>query len=275
MSSTSDLPRLYALLGDPVHHSRSPALHQAAFTALGLPHRYFALRVPPERLGAALVGARALGLAGLNLTIPHKQAALPHLDDLSPSAARIGAVNTVILRDDRLYGDNTDSPGFAAALGQLRARTPSAAIVLGAGGAARAVVDALLHQVGVDQIRWVSRAGLPPPHDPRIRALTYPQLAAGPLAADLLVHCTSVGMAGGPAELPIPLDLTTMPAGAAVLDLVYPRPSGGLLDRAEARGLAVQDGLETLLWQAVYAQERWQGRPLPAPVIEAMRAALR
>ena len=266
--------RLYAVLGDPIAHSRSPALHAAAFAALGLPHVYLALRVAPADLPAALAGARALGLAGLNLTTPHKRAALAHLDELGPAARRIGAVNTVTLAGGRLHGDNTDSPGFAAALRRLGAR-PRRAVVLGGGGAAAAVLDALLGELDAEDVRWVSRdpAALRP-SDPRVRPLASPDLAAAPLAADLLVHCTTVGMAGGPPDLPVPLDLATLHPGAAVVDLVYPRPPGGLLDRAQALGYAVQDGLETLLQQAVLAQERWHGRPLPAPAVAAMRAAL-
>ncbi|MCA9711823.1 MAG: shikimate dehydrogenase (NADP+), partial [Myxococcales bacterium] len=139
------LPRVFGVLGDPVAHSRSPAMHGAAFAALGLPHCYFAFHVRPPQLAAALAGARALGLGGLNLTVPHKQAACALVDALDPAAARIGAVNTVCMEGSRLVGLDTDGEGFLAGLAELPGGEPSSAVVLGSGGAARAVVDALAH----------------------------------------------------------------------------------------------------------------------------------
>lgn len=270
--------RCFGVLGDPIAHSRSPAMHAAAFAALGLPHVYLAFHVRPEGLAAALAGAAALGLGGLNLTVPHKRAALPLVDALSDVARRIGAVNTVILRDGRLVGDNTDSPGFAAALRQLDARPIRRALVLGGGGASLAVIDALLGELGAEAVRWVSRAPerleAPAGVDrSRLACVGYEALA-GPLDADLLVNCTTVGMHGGAAAFPVELALDTLDAGARVVDIVYPRPPGGLLDRAEALGHAVQDGREMLLWQGVLALERWLELEVPAEAVAAMRATL-
>ncbi len=321
------LPVVFGVLGDPVAHSRSPAMHNAAFTALGLPHRYAAFHVRPAALADALAGARALGLGGLNLTVPHKRAALALVDELTPRARRIGAVNTIILRAGRLVGDNTDGLGFAAALRELfeaklepaargetrstpgtaslrrhaRGEDPGArrdadsrhgparaprvreAVVLGAGGAARAVIDALArdreHGLSVEHVRWVTRnpaalaeqlhSGAP------LRAVEITGYERLELArVELLVNCTTVGMRGGPARFPTPIEPARLAPGARVVDIVYPRPPGGLLDRAAAAGCHVQDGLVMLHWQGVFALERWLGRPLPSAAVAAMRAAL-
>ncbi len=284
---------MFGVLGDPVAHSRSPAMHNAAFAALGLPHRYAAFHVRSEGLADALAGARALGLGELNLTVPHKRAALELVDELTPRARRIGAVNTVILDGGRLRGDNTDGLGFAAGVRELfqpRANETGAsptireAVVLGAGGAARAVIDALAHDrehgLEVEHVRWVTRrpAALREQLRARATALSSVQIEGYEglrlRGASLLVNCTSVGMRGGPERFPTPIEPALLAAGARVVDIVYPRPPGGLLDQAEAAGCHIQDGLVMLHWQGVFALERWLGRSLPDAAIAAMRAAL-
>lgn len=277
----ADQARCFGVLGDPVSHSRSPAMHAAAFAALGLPHRYFAFHVPPARLAAAVRGAAALGFGGLNLTVPHKQAALSLCNELAPAARRIGAVNTLIFREDAIVGDNTDGRGFAAAARELGMGHVRSAMVLGTGGAARAVVDAIVHELlGPEgQVRWVSRspaalAGELPPGGPVV-AVGWDAVAAGP-PVELLVNCTTVGMAGGPERFPIATAalVARLARGARVIDVVYPRPAGGLLDAAAAAGAVVQDGLPMLLWQGVFAEELWLKRRLGPEVVAAMRAAL-
>lgn len=267
------LPRCFGVLGDPVAHSRSPVMHAAAFASLGLPHRYMAFHVEPAGLAAAVRGAAALGFGGLNLTVPHKQAAVDLCDELTATARRIGAVNTVLFKDGKIVGDNTDGLGFADAVRELGA-APVDAVVLGGGGAALAVIDALVHELGARAVRWASRdpSGLRAVSG--VEAVDYAALVSRRLDADLLVNCTTVGMRGGPAEFPVPLALDGLRAGARVVDVVYPRPAGGLLDAAEAAGVVVQDGLPMLLWQGVRALERWLARPLPPATIAAMRAAL-
>jgi len=273
--------RCFGVFGDPIAHSRSPAMHGAAFEVLGLPHVYLAFAVARAGLGPALRGAAALGFGGVNLTVPHKREALSLVDALSDRARRIGAVNTVVFDEGRLYGDNTDSPGFATALAQLGAAPVGRAMVLGGGGAARAVVDGLLREVegqAVEELLWVSRdpARLSPHPDGRgrLRCLDYSAIETR-LGVELLVNCTTVGMGGGPPRFPVELALDTLEGAAPrVIDIVYPRPPGGLLDRAQALGAAVQDGREMLLWQGVLALERWLGEPLPEAAIAAMRAAL-
>lgn len=268
------LPRCFGVLGDPVAHSRSPAMHAAAFAALGLPHRYLAFHVRPDGLADAVRGAAALGFGGLNLTVPHKVKAIPLCDALGAEARRIGAVNTICFEAGRIVGHNTDGRGFAAAARVLGAGDVRSAMVLGTGGASLAVIDAIVGELlgPGGQVRWVSRdPGAV--HDPRVRMIGYAQID-GPV--DLLVNCTTVGMAHGPGEFPggYAALLGALAPGARVIDLVYPRPPGGLLDRAAAAGAAVQDGLEMLLWQGVFAEELWLGRELGPEVARAMRAAL-
>jgi shikimate dehydrogenase len=264
--------RAFGVLGDPVAHSRSPAMHDAAFAVLGLPHRYFAFHVPPAALPAALAGARALGLGGLNLTVPHKQAAVALVDVLAPEAARIGAINTVCREGARLVGRNTDGVGFLAGLRELPGSGPTTAVVLGSGGAARAVVDALVHEARAEVV-WVGRDPAALPSGPW-RPASYqalPQLLAG---ADLLVNATTVGMKGGPLAFPVPVPIERLPAGARVVDLVYPAPAAGLVAAATGRGLPAQDGRPMLLWQGVRALEEWLAMSVPPDVVQAMRAAI-
>lgn len=272
------LPRCFGVLGDPVAHSRSPAMHAAAFAALGLPHRYLPFHVPPEGLAAALRGAAALGFGGLNLTVPHKVAALATCDALGEAARRIGAVNTVCFEGGRIVGHNTDGRGFAAAARALGVGAVRSAMVLGAGGASFAVLDAIASELlgPGGQVRWVSRDPAPRTTlGEQVARIGYAQIEGGP-PVDLLVNCTTVGMAHGPAAFPAALEaiVGALAPGAAVIDIVYPRPAGGLLDRAAAAGAAVQDGREMLLWQGVFAEELWLGRGLGPEVVAAMRAAL-
>ncbi len=264
--------RVFGVLGDPIGHSRSPAMHSAAFEALGLPHRYFAFHVRPEGLETALAGARVLGLGGLNLTVPHKRAACALMDGLDPAAQRMGAVNTVCVEGTRLIGLNTDGLGFLAGLQELPGGDPKVAVVLGSGGAARAVVDALHYEVGAE-VRWVSRRPEALPAGPW-RPCRWDTVGESLSNARLLVNATTVGMQGGPSAFPGPLPLERLASRARVVDLVYPRSPGGLLDRAEQAGHHGQDGLPMLLWQGVRALEEWLAMSMPPEVVDVMRAAI-
>lgn len=256
-------------------------MHTAAFAALELPHRYLAFHVPAAGLATALRGAAALGFGGLNLTLPHKQPALALCDVLAPAARRIGAVNTICFHEGQIVGHNTDGRGFTAAARTIGVETVERALILGGGGGALAVVDAFTHGLlsPKGEVFWVSRdpAGLIArgATDPRVRATGYDQLPP-PGTVELLVNCTTVGLAGGPREFPVPSGrlLALLAPGARVIDIVYPRAPGGLLDRAEEHGAVVQDGLEMLLWQGVFAEELWLGQDLGIVAIAAMRAAL-
>lgn len=262
------LPRCFGVLGHPIEHSRSPAMHNAAFEALGLRHHYLAFDVTPDRLRTALTGAATLGFGGLNLTVPLKTLALSLMDRLEPEAEAIGAVNTVCFSEDGMVGRNTDGAGFIEALEELVPVMPQRAVVLGGGGASRAVVHGLL-AAGV-HVHWVSRDpdALPPWACERG---SYAQLGSALGTADLLVNGTTVGMKGGPREFPIPLALEAMPEHAAVADLVY--PATVLVARARARGLASMDGLPMLWGQGVLALQHWLGITLGPGPRRAMREA--
>jgi shikimate dehydrogenase len=246
-------------------------MHEAAFRALGLPHRYVACRVRPRQLAPALEGARALGFSGLNVTVPHKQAVCSLLDELHPLAARIGAVNTIRIEGDRLCGHNTDVGGFVRALGEAGSAPAGPAVVLGTGGAARAVIEGL-RVLGRDIVcvgrkaTVVGGAGL--------HVVDYGGVNDALAGAGILVNATSVGMKGGPTAFAVEIPLKGLEPDAIVVDLVYPRPAAGLLAAAEEAGHRTLDGLSMLLWQGVEALEIWLQQTLEDQVIDAMRRAL-
>jgi shikimate dehydrogenase len=262
------------VIGDPVRLSLSPALHNAAFAAMGLDWVSLAFAVPPAALEAALTGARALGIRGLSVTMPHKAAVAARMDHLSPTAARLGAVNCVVVEPDGLAGDNTDGEGFLAALRRGAGFDPSGrrCLVVGAGGAARAVLLALAG-AGAAELIVVGRT------PERVRAAADVAGAAcrrGAASeaggADLVVNATPIGMAGTPNsdELP-PVDPELLGPAQLVVDLVYaPRPTRWLA-RAGQQGAVTLDGLGMLVHQAARQIELWTGRPAP---VEAMWQAV-
>jgi shikimate dehydrogenase len=285
---------LTGLLGYPLGHSVSPAMHNAAFQALGLDGRYDALPTPPERLAETVAGLRAAGYRGVNVTIPHKQAVMPLLDELSEAARAIGAVNTVIVDQGltvlgrtvspaALRGDNTDWLGFLHpldALGfDLRGKS---ALLLGAGGSARAVVYALIRRGLAHLSIWArtpARAADLAAHAQTLSpSLTIHQFTNSPLTINhspaLIVNTTPLGMWPHVDASPWPADLP-IPAGALVYDLVY-RPERTLfLQQAEAAGCATQGGLEMLVVQGAAAFELWTGQQPPLEVMmTAARASL-
>ncbi|MGH1341599.1 MAG: shikimate dehydrogenase family protein [Nannocystales bacterium] len=260
------------MLGHPIGHSKSPAMHTAAFEALGLPHRYLAFDVAPDGLADALVGAAALGFGGLNLTVPLKTHALALMDELAPEAEAIGAVNTVCFTEAGTLGRNTDGAGFMEALRPLLDTLPARAVVLGGGGASRAVAHALAES-GV-QVQWVSRRPGALPGWSGVTALGYDELWAVLGEAELLVNGTTVGMQGGALGFPVPVEVTALPARAVVADLVYPEPTGGLVAQARSRGLRAMDGLPMLWGQGVLALEHWLGVSLHTRARTAMRVSL-
>lgn len=272
--------QLFGVLGDPVEHSLSPRMQNAAFAAAGLPHLYLRYRVAPRGLARAFDEARRLGMGGLNLTVPLKEAALSLVDELSPAAARIGAVNTIVFRGRRLRGDNTDARGFLRSLaGRVRLRGATAVIV-GAGGAARAVGTALVDG-GVGRIvvanRTPSRAGalvrsLATMGTARVEAVRLAALAErGTLAgAALVVNTTPTGLHGrGPR-----IRYAAAPSRCLFVDLVYgARPTPFLVGAARA-GRPTLDGSGMLLHQGALAFETWTGRPAPlAAMADALIAA--
>ena len=267
--------RVVGIIGNPVAHSRSPAMHNAAFATLGLDWVYVPLPVDAADVPAAVAAVRALGMAGVNVTVPHKEAVLPHLDALTPLARRVGAVNTVVNRNGRLLGDNTDVHGFAATLRQHGARLRGRhALVIGAGGAARAVLAALTES-GVGRVTIANRTAARAAD--LARRLRGPRRDVVPLAAlqdparladvALVVNTTSLGLYD--TTFP-PLAVTATPTRCLFVDLLYGRDTA-FLRAARRAGRPTGDGSEMLLHQGARAFTLWTGRRAP---LAAMRAAL-
>jgi shikimate dehydrogenase len=263
--------RLAAVIGFPVRHSLSPAMHNAAFVELALDWVYVACEVAPGAVEWAFAGVRALGLGGLSVTIPHKEAALDAVDEVSDAARAVGAVNTVVpVGNGRLRGDNTDGAGFLASLAD-QGFDPDGRVcaVLGAGGAARAVVYALAG-AGAAEVVVVNRT---PARTETTATLAGAAGRVGAPAdvrsADLVVNATPIGLAGsGPDELPVDPELLRQ--GQLVVDLV-PNPAvTPLMRAARARGAGDAGGLGMLVHQGALAFELWTGHPAP---VEVMRAA--
>ncbi len=256
------------VLGWPVRHSLSPRLHGHWLKRYGLAGSYEHLPVPPQVFGGYVRALVAEGYAGANVTVPHKQAALALCDAVDPAARAIGAVNTLVFRDGRILGSNTDAYGF---LENLRQEVPDwrpaagPAVVLGAGGAARAVAFAL-REAGVPQVRVLNRTAARAERlaDDLGEGIAARAWAAAALeGANLLVNTTSLGMSGHP---PLEIDLTPLPAGALVTDIVYVPLETPLLRAARAAGHPTVDGLGMLLHQARPGFEAWFGR---APEVDA------
>jgi len=268
--------RLFGVLGDPVDHSLSPAMQNAAFDAAGLPHLYLRYRVAPAALEDALAEARRLGMGGLNLTVPLKEAAVPLCDALTPAARRIGAVNTVVVRGRRLVGDNTDAAGFVRA---VRSRVPlrgAHAVLIGAGGAARAVGTALV-DAGCARVIVANRtrergehlaARLSALGAPDARAVPLAALARGDVLADaaVVVNTTPLGLRGGALDV----RAAASPARCLFVDLVY-GASTPFLDAAARARRPTLDGMPMLLHQGALAFQAWTGRRAP---LAAMARAL-
>ncbi|MDH5205509.1 MAG: shikimate dehydrogenase [Hylemonella sp.] len=255
---------LAGVMGWPVAHSRSPAIHNHWIREHGLNGSYVLLPVQPDRLGDAMRGLSALGFAGCNLTIPHKVAAMALVDRVDPLAQRIGAINTVVVQTDgTLAGYNTDAFGYIQSLLDARPdwRADAGPVtVLGAGGAARAILVALAER-GAKEIRLCNRSldkaqALAAEFGAPIRALPWEEREQALEGCALLVNTTSLGMKGQPA---LEISLDALPPHAMVSDIIYVPLETELLAAARARGLVAVDGLGMLLNQARPAFEHWFG----------------
>lgn len=261
--------KIAGVMGWPIAHSKSPLIHRFWLKELGLNGDYSRFAVQPADLGPAVRALPALGIAGVNVTVPHKVAIMEHLDAIEPVAAAIGAVNTVVVKDGRLVGSNTDLAGFLEPLAGL---APERAVVVGAGGAARAVLLGL-KQRGVQHVSVMNRSV----H--RAAALLAELGIDGeamPLdrpvpAADLLVNASSLGMKGQP---PLRLDLAALSSAATVYDIVYAPLETELLIEAGARGMTCIDGLNMLIGQAAVAFQRFFGAAPPRAKDAALREIL-
>jgi shikimate dehydrogenase len=267
---TSAPSRRFAVIGDPVAHSKSPAMHAAAYRALGLPHAYEAVRVAAGDLPRVVAALREGTYDGINVTVPHKEAVLALVDAVDESVESVGAANTLVRVDGRVVAYNTDARALAQELRDLagpRSWPEGAALILGSGGAARAALAALRGDLGVTEIvlRARSSRGLP----------TAPLRASSATDARVItvVQATSAGMHGAAPGEPVAdaVAWEALPAEAIALDVVYAPPDTPFLRAARARGLRCANGLGMLARQGALAFELWLGQPAP---LDAMRAAL-
>ncbi|HZO87950.1 MAG TPA: shikimate dehydrogenase [Chthonomonadaceae bacterium] len=272
--------KVVGVFGFPVEHSLSPAMHNAAFAALRLSYIYIPFPVRPEALGPAIRSLPALGIVGVNLTIPHKESVLPFLDDITTEARDVGAVNTVHCVEDKLLGDNTDGRGFYEPLRELGVDLQGKqAVVLGAGGAARAVVFRLAregaHIVLANRTperaerlaQAVASAGFGA-EAVRPLALDQTQEIADAIAgAELLVHTTRIGMYPETDALP-PVPLEAFHPTLLVYDLVYNPVETQLLKQARKHGCRTLTGVKMLVYQGAVAFQRWTGLWPPTEIME-------
>ena len=261
---------VFAVIGYPIEHSLSPAMHNAAIGKLGIDCVYVPFRVVPGELRMAVEGFRAAGIRGLNVTIPHKQRIMNYLDSVDGLARRIGAVNTVVNRKGKLAGYNTDAYGFLKPLRKLRRLGNSTVFVFGAGGAARAIVYSLLTQkVGRIYItdRDNARAARLAREMKTRKAVyvKYDNSTVRDIAgkADILVNATNTGMSRGD---PLLIDPRCLKKGALVYDIVYNRETE-LVKKARARGIKCLDGVDMFVNQGAVSLEYWTGRKAPLDVM--------
>ncbi len=263
----------YGIIGNPVSHSLSPAMHNAAFTALGMNCVYIPL--PTSDLRAGVEGIKALGFKGASVTIPHKEDVIPHVDVLDPVAARIKAVNTLVIgsresaTDYNVYGYNTDWVGANRALEEKIDLNGRKALILGAGGSARAIGYGLL-EAGTEIVlsnRTIERGEL---LASQLGCAFTPLEQLDGVEADVLINTTSVGMV--PAVDTTPVDHTLLSRFTVVMDIVYAPLATRLLREAGDAGCQVIDGLSMLLYQGAAQFELWTGREAP---VEVMRRVLR
>ncbi len=262
------MTKTVGLIGWPVEHSRSPEMQNAAFAALGLDWRYILLPTPAHQLGAVMARLRSGELLGANVTIPHKQAVMPFLDEIDPAAQAVGAVNTIVRRDDRLVGFNTDKVGFKRALLETGVEVKDhPCALLGAGGSARAVLYVLresgacvtMYARDVEKARALHADGRP-----------LGALSEIDPATKLIVNTTPVGLSPNVEASPWP-DVAPFPTKALIFDLLSNPPRTRLMQQAEQAGLCAVNGWNMLVYQGAAAFEKWTGI---APPIDVMKQAL-
>jgi shikimate dehydrogenase len=267
----SGTTRVAAVIGEPIRHSLSPVIFNAAFAALDLDWVFAAFEVPEGGARAAVDAMRALGLAGLSVTMPHKSAVAAAVDRLTPVAQALGAVNSVVARGGRLLGDSTDGPGLLDALAADEGFDPAGrrCLVVGAGGAGRAVVRALA-EAGASEVvvanRTRSRAEAAVALAPGVARLGRPDEADG---ADLVVNATPLGMA----DASLPVDPARLGPGQLVVDLVYHPALTPLVEAARARGAVAVNGLGMLIHQAAHQFRLWTGEDPPLAAMSAAATA--
>jgi len=276
------------LVGYPVSHSLSPVMQQAAFDAFHIEANYVLWETPQDQLAGKIASLRSSTMLGANVTIPYKENVVQLVDECDPFAARIGAINTIVNREGRLYGYNTDAPGFITALIEFGAYPfdcyGKQVVILGTGGAARAAAIGLLEK-GVSELvflgrteahvqnilRHLSMFSVKMHRNTHIEGALfgYPEVREFLSDAELVVNATSIGLNMDDSELLI--DVNVLPITTLVMDMIFNPPFTPLLRAAMAHGCQVLNGLSMLLYQGALAFELWTGRPAP---IEVMQKAL-
>jgi shikimate dehydrogenase len=261
-STIDGATQVYGILGRPVAHSLSPAMHNAAFRELGINAVYVAFEVAD--LAQAVAGLRGLQIRGASVTIPLKEEIIPLLDELDPQAARIGAVNTVVNRDGHLVGYNTDWLGALKALEEKTAIAKKRVLILGAGGASRAIAFGILEKGGQVAVTDVDRdKALALSRQLWVEVVAPDYLGQYP--ADILINATPVGME--PKSGDIPIDPNLLARFQVVMDIVYKPLETRLLKEARSQGCQVIDGLRMLIHQATEQFALWTGQPAPLEIM--------
>jgi len=270
---------IYGIFGHPVRHSLSPAMHNSAFETLGLDCVYVAFDIHPEKIGLAAEAIKTLDIMGVNVTIPHKETIMPYLDDIAPDAVHTGAVNTVKNDGGKLYGYNTDVEGFMRAVKEDLGFEPEGADVflLGAGGAARAVMSAFcMNAAGricianrtpgkAESLATQFRNHFSEIEIESMALDDAPAVRSRLAEADIIVNSTSAGMSGeGAVELP----LEALKKNAVIYDLVYKPPETALVKESRERGHKASGGLSMLLYQGAKSFEIWTGKEAPVDVMK-------
>jgi len=265
--------KVVGIIGDPVKHSLSPQMHNVAFKHLNLDFVYIPFHVKPESVGKAIKGMRALAMVGLNVTVPHKIEVMKYLDEVSPDAKAIGAVNTIFFKDNKCIGDNTDGRGFIRALiedeGIIIAG--KSVVILGAGGSARAIGHSLIKD-GVGRLIFCNRtvskaesiAGSFQSMGISVAGMGIIDSRDEIAQADMIINTTSIGMKQGD---PLLINPEWIRKRQIVYDIIYSPPETLLLQAAKARGARVMNGLGMLIHQGALAFEIWTGCPAPVEVM--------
>ncbi|WP_046173895.1 shikimate dehydrogenase [Domibacillus indicus] len=264
------MKKLYGVIGDPIGHSMSPAMHNDAFETLGINAYYHPFHIKREDLAAAVAGMKAIGVSGFNVTVPHKTAIMPLLDEVDPLAQAIGAVNTVIRSDNRYIGYNTDGEGFIRGLNEEYGKSvlDKHILIIGAGGAARAIYYTLGQQ-GAKRVDIANRTAekasqlkerCPYAVETELLALIEAEEKLGDY--DIIIQTTSIGMSPGVDKMP--LRLANIRPDAFLSDIIYNPAQTALMKEAGLRGARVQNGLRMFAYQGALAFEKWTG-VLPDP----------
>jgi len=274
MCKISGKTKVLGLFGYPVEHSLSPAMHNAAFEKLGLDCCYVTFSVKPELLKDAVNAVKALNLAGVNVTVPHKEKVIPFLDEVDKEAAFIGAVNTIVSKNEKLKGYNTDGRGFMKMLSEAGIKVKNKnVLVIGGGGASRAIGyylcqnAAKLFLYDIDKKKAEKLIGDLNKIRGNVSLFSYPRLGGQELSnIDVIINATPLGLKKGD---PLPVDVKLINRRHIVCDLIYKNTP--LLQQASKKGCKTLNGLGMLLWQGVFAFELWTGKK---PPVEVMRKAL-